>query len=201
MPMTSHMPFETGSVSSFRKRLYDTGRKADHVLKANGIDATRGGELKAAALYLTKSGLYRKASGQSILEKATNGNSRALIEWFAGKDPARERRNETNRIALVGLFAQTPHFDAEAMMAGRPQGDEFLREAAAELEAIDQMVMAIDPIWEELSYTEDSFLHKTEIFREFENEEMGHFYAWQVDDPFVEVEPSAEQQHEELLRI
>lgn len=93
---------------------------------------------------------------------------------------------------MIGYCDRFEFFSPELLARGEPQSDEFLREAAHELEALERICTLIDTPWEYLSYTEDEFHSKVRVFREFENDEIGHFYEWQrVEDPFSEEDPRA----------
>jgi len=185
MTMLQKSPFESQEATRFRQQLAQAGRDIAHVLDAHGIEGDEAAALKIVANGLTKSGIQRRGKGETILERVTNGMHVSALHRFLGNDDSTVRANERNRAIMIGYCDRFENFDAAAMANGKPQSDAFLREAAHELEALERISTLIDVPYEHLAHTEDDFHEKVRIFREFENQEIGHYYDWQkVEDPF-----------------
>lgn len=198
MSMTPKSPFENMSVLAFRTQLWQVGRDIDHVLEANNLSGEDAQSLKVVGLALAKSGIQRRGKGDTVLDRVTTGIPVALINRFLRNDDTTHKTNERNKAIMIGYCDRFETFSPERMAKGLPQSDDFLREAAHELEALERICTLIDAPWEYLGHTEYDFHEKVRVFREFENDEIGHFYEWQkVDDPFSGEEPGAPENSDE----
>jgi hypothetical protein len=186
MPMLKVRPFDSDNISWFRAQLYEVGRAIDHSLQSNQVDGHDAAALKVVANDIVKSGVVRKARGETIIDKVTNGLKVSTLHNIFGNDQRTIDKNVHLKAALIGLFSGYESFDAALMARGEPQTDQFLRDAAHEIEALDFICVTIDKPYSYLAMTEDHFRQKAEIYRDFENNEIGHFYEWQkVEDPFA----------------
>jgi hypothetical protein len=197
MPMSEKVITEPEDANWFRKSLHSLGRKIDFRLSTHQVFDEDADRLKLAALTVAKTGTMLKVKGEDILDKVTVGQKVGPVAKFLGGKSYDyiPEANEKSRAALVEAFSHHESFDAEKMMRGEPQSDQFRRDAAFEIDAMDFIAEGISRLWDYLGHAETNFNTKVEIFRDFENHEIGMFYPWQkveVADPFNKEEPVAE---------
>ena len=193
MTMTLNSPFEDANVQAFRGKLHAAARPIDKVLETHGFDSVDAALLKALGNKFAKSGVLKEAKGDTLIDKITHGMPVGFIRRRSDFGKRRLDTNIQNKAAIAGYFEDTPGFDIERLAAGEPQSDDFRREAAAQLDALQSIAEIIYEPYHELATTEYKFHEKTNVFREFENREIGHYYSWQnVDDPFATEEPATQ---------
>jgi hypothetical protein len=200
MTMMLHSPFEDANVQAFRGKLHAAARRIDKVLETHGFDAVDAALLKAMGNKFAKSGVLKDAKGDTLIDKITHGMPVSFMRRRSDFGKRRLDTNTQNKAAIAGYFEDTPGFDIERLAAGAPQSDNFRREAAAQLDALQSIAEIIYEPYHELATTEYKFYEKTNVFREFENREIGHYYSWQsVEDPFATEAPATQPvTHREL---
>lgn len=195
MTMMQKSPFEDFAVTAFRTQLFKAARRIDAVLDTHGFKGNDAKMLKTVALKLAKSGVTQNAKGATLLDKVTTGMPVSFLNRRTDFGKRRMTSNQDNKSLVAGYFDGAPGFDLQSLADGRPQGDEFLRNAAAYLDALESIAEIIYEPYHELAQTEYKFFEKTNAFRNFENHEIGHFYGWQdVTDPFIGDEISADRE-------
>lgn len=188
MVMLKYSPYDAEAVKPFRKKLHALGAEIRLILEAHQIPKREAMTLKTVGNKLAKSKLIESAKGDGIIEKITNGIEPTTHERLTGHGDRYKELNLENKTLIIGMMSDVEEFDPRAMIDGSPQSELFKTRMAVECEALELITEAIRPIFRELAVAEDNFLAKMDLFREFENYEIGHFYAWQrIDDPFDEV--------------
>ncbi len=186
MTMMPNSPFEDQAVSAFRAALFTAARRIDNVLLTHGFTGADSRSLKTIANKIAKSGVIGEAKGDTLLDKITQGMPVGILQRRTDFGKRRAESNLSSKAIIAGYFEGAPGFDAQKLVDRKPQSDEFLREASAHLDAIQSICEIIYEPYHELAQTEEMFYQKTNVYREFENREIGHFYGWQkTDDPFA----------------
>lgn len=191
----------------FTRSLDHLGKRLNMILSKEAIfDDDRSAYLKEAALHLAKVTLpdyptldptQGYAGPDDILDRVTaSANTRGLSSIF-GLRTTQVMTADLAKSLLDNVFDSHPHYSKERMLAGKPQLDDFRNEAGREIAALDAMTSAIREKYMHVAYSETLFIEKAEIFRSFENHEIGYFYEWQlasretspsVEDPFIEAD-------------